>query len=148
MAESSCIATSTSNSDTMLPDPLGLLSKTVPSTAITSANVEIWHTIEAQQATLPTKRGVYARFISEEKAEVGKRAALRAEHGMVETILGLHVYILPKSGLGTSGLGSTYEWAWLIGSIREIYFCKMLVEGQSAKYLRLKNIALYGSTYM
>ena len=39
-----------------------------------------------------------------------------------------------------------YEWAWLIGSIRENYFHEMLVavEGQSAKYLRLENIALYG----
>ena len=44
---------------------------------------------EAQQATLPSKRGVYARFIPEEKAEVGKRAALPAEHGVVETVLGL-----------------------------------------------------------
>ena len=33
-----------------------------------------------------------ARFIPEEKAEVGKRAALPAEHGVVETVLGLHVY--------------------------------------------------------
>ena len=39
-----------------------------------------------------------------------------------------------------------YEWAWLIGSIRKNYFREMLVEGQSAKYLRLKNIALNGST--
>ena len=57
------------------------------------------------------ERGVYARFIPEEKAEVGKRAALPAEHGMVETVLGLHA-VLPKSGLGTSCLGSTstYEF--------------------------------------
>ena len=39
---------------------------------------------EAQQAMLPTKRGVYARFIPEEKVEVGKRAALAAEHGIAE----------------------------------------------------------------
>ena len=37
-----------------------------------------------------------------------------------------------------------YKWAWLIGSIRDNYFREMLVEGQSAKYLRLENIALYG----
>ena len=47
---------------------------------------------EAQQATQPTKRGLYSRFIPEEKAEVGKRAALPAEHGVVGTVLGLHVY--------------------------------------------------------
>ena len=47
---------------------------------------------EVQQATLPMKRGIYARFIPEEKAEVGKRATLPAEHGVVETVLGLHVY--------------------------------------------------------
>ena len=47
---------------------------------------------EAQQTTQPTKRGLYARFIPEEKAEVGKRAALPAQYGMVETVLGLHVY--------------------------------------------------------
>ena len=57
---------------------------------------------EAQQATLPMKRGLYARFMPEEKAEVGERAALPAEHGVVATLLGLQ-----KSGLGTSGLGST-----------------------------------------
>ena len=80
LGSSSCIATSKSNSDTMLPDPLGLLLKTVPafedSTVIShSATVEVWHMFEAQEATLPTKRGVYARFIPEEKAEVGKRTA-------------------------------------------------------------------------
>ena len=43
---------------------------------------------EDQQATQPTKRDLYSRFIPEEKAEVGKRAALPAEH---ETVLGLHI---------------------------------------------------------
>ena len=73
---------------------------------------------EAQQTTQPTKRGLYSRFIPEEKAEVGKRAALPTEHGVVETVLGRSARVLQKSGLGTSGLGSTYEWAWQIGSIR------------------------------
>ena len=36
------------------------------------------------------KRRLYVRFIPEEKVEVGKRAALPAEHGVVETVLGLH----------------------------------------------------------
>ena len=57
-----------------------------------SANGEVWHVFEAQQATQPTKRGQYAWFIPEEKAEVGKRAALPEEHGVVATVLGLHVY--------------------------------------------------------
>ena len=100
---------------------------------------------EAQQAMQTTKRGLYSRFIPEEKAEVGKRAALPAEHGVVETVLGLLVYCR-NLVWGTSGLGSTYEWTWQIGSIPENYFCEKLVEGQSAKYLRLENIALYGST--
>ena len=47
---------------------------------------------EAQQATQPTNRSLYSMFIPEEKAEVGKRAALPAEHGVVEIVLGLHVY--------------------------------------------------------
>ena len=47
---------------------------------------------EAQQATLPTERGVYTRFIPEENAEVGKRATLPTEHAVVETVLGLHMY--------------------------------------------------------
>ena len=89
----------------MLPDPLGLLSKTVPSTAIASANVEVWHMFEAQQATLPTKRGVYARFIPEEKAEVGKRAALPTRAWRGRDCPG-SARVLPKSGLGTSGQGS------------------------------------------
>ena len=72
-----------SNADTMLPDPLDLLLKTVPSTAITSANRVVRHMYEAQQATQPTKRGLYARFTPEQKAEVGKQAV---EHGMVATV--------------------------------------------------------------
>ena len=47
----------------------------------------------------PMKRGLYARgggggggVLPEEKAEVGKQAALPAEHGVVATVLGLHVY--------------------------------------------------------
>ena len=123
-----------SKADTMLPDPLGLLSKTVPSTAIASANVEVWHMFEAQLATQPS---LYAKFIPEEKAKVGKRAALPAEYGVVETVLGLNVYC--------RNLESTYKWAWLIGSIREKYFREMLVEGQTAKYLLLENRALYGT---
>ena len=100
---------------------------------------------EAKQATLPTKRGVYARFIPEEKVEVGKRAALAAEHSVVETVL----RVLPKSGLGTSGLGNTsvYERAWLIGSFRENCFHQMLVEGQSTKYLRFENIVLCATLF-
>ena len=100
-----------SNADTMLPDPLGLLSKTVPSTAIASANVEVWHMFEAQQATLSTKRGLYARFIPEEKAKVGKRAALPTEYGVVETVLGLNMYCrnlvweLAVWGVRTNGRG-------------------------------------------
>ena len=49
--------------------------------AIASANVEVWHMFEAQQATLPTKRGVYARFIPEEKAEVGSQVTSRSISG-------------------------------------------------------------------
>ena len=68
---------------------------------------------EAQLATQPS---LYARFIPEEKAKVGKRAALPAEYGVAGS-----ERVLPKSGLGSSGMGSTYEWVWLIGSIRENY---------------------------
>ena len=62
---------------------------------------------EAQQATLPTKRGVYARFIPEEKAEVGKRACSTASRAWRGRDCPGSAYVLPKSGLGTSGLGST-----------------------------------------
>ena len=57
------------------------------------ANGEARHAFEAQQAMLPTKRGLYARFMPEEKAEVGKRAVLPVEHGVVATLLGLHVHM-------------------------------------------------------
>ena len=54
--------------------------------------------------------------------------------------------VLQKSGLGTSGLGSTYEWAWIIGSIRENHFHERFLEGQSAKYLHLDNSTIRYST--
>ena len=90
----------------MLPDPLGLLSKTVPSTAIASANVEVLYMFEAEQATLHMKEA-YAQGSSLRKNR-GKEAsstASRAWRG--QDCPG----VLPKSGLGTSGLGSTCEWA-------------------------------------
>ena len=63
---------------------------------------------------------------------------------MVETVLVYCrnlVWELAVWGVRTNG-----REKGLIGSIRENYFREMLVEGQSAKYLRLENIALYGIT--
>lgn len=76
-----------SSADTVLPDPLGPLSKTVPSTAIVSANEEVRQVLNAQQATQPgtTKviRGHYSKFTAKQKAKIGKRAA---EHGVAATV--------------------------------------------------------------
>ena len=101
---------------------------------------------EAQRATLPRKEA-YTQGSSLRKTRRYREASNTTNRACRGRDCPGFARVLPKSGLGTSGVGnrSTYEWAWLIGAIRENYFREMLVEGQSAKYLRLENIALYGS---
>ena len=80
------------HSDDKLPDPRGLLSIKIPSTSITSANVEVRHVVNQE----PASRGPYAKFtaepqivsftilsLAEQRAVIGKRAA---EHGVAATI--------------------------------------------------------------
>ena len=59
----------------------GPFAKQAPSTSIMSANEEVKDLLA--QGTEPTKRGVYAKFTSALKAEIGKRAA---EHDMAATV--------------------------------------------------------------
>ena len=66
--------------DTKLPDPQGPLLKEVPSTAIAAANNEVKHVVELQRGKM---RGTYTKFTTEQKAEIGKRAA---EHGVAATV--------------------------------------------------------------
>ena len=67
------------NDDRKLPDPRGPLSKTIPSSAIASANSEI----KALTQSEDRKRGQYAKLTPELRFEVGKRAT---EHGVAATI--------------------------------------------------------------
>ena len=76
---------------------------------------------------------VYARFIPEEKAEVWKRAALPAEHGVVATVLGLHMYC-------RNLVWELVVWGVRMGVAnridpRKLNFCEIFVEDQSVKYL-------------
>lgn len=60
-----------------LPDPQCPLSIEVPSTSIVSANEEVRRVVSKE----PAKKGPYAKFTAEQKAEIGKRAA---EYGIVQ----------------------------------------------------------------
>ena len=61
-----------------LPDPHDPLSKEIPSTTITSVNEDRRHTVQQ-----PVKRGSYAKFISEQKTAILKRAT---EHWIAATV--------------------------------------------------------------
>ena len=63
-----------------LPDPSGPLTKSVPSTSIAAANLNVRSIIESQNRQ---KRGNYGKFTPEQKAMIGKRAA---EHGVVAAV--------------------------------------------------------------
>ena len=63
-----------------LPDPSGPLTKSVPSTSIAAANLNVRSIIESQNKQ---KRGNYGKFTPEQKAMIGKRAA---EHGVVAAV--------------------------------------------------------------
>ena len=67
------------HSNDELPDPQGPLSIEVPSTSIVSANEEVRRVVSKE----PAKRGPYAKFTAEQRAEIGKRAA---EYGIVAAI--------------------------------------------------------------
>ena len=64
-----------------LPNPRGPLSKRVPSKSIVSANEAVRRVIEDADSPKPP-RGPYVKFLPEQKAEIGKRAA---EHGVAAT---------------------------------------------------------------
>ena len=66
-----------------LPDPRGPLSRQVPSSAISAANSKVTAVLQQPPTTRQPKRGSYAKFTPEQKADVGKRAA---EHGIASTV--------------------------------------------------------------
>ena len=51
-----------SSDTTMLPDPRGRLSTTVPSSSIESANAEVNQVIETEESSDQRKRGHYEKF--------------------------------------------------------------------------------------
>ena len=73
-----------------LPDPRGPLSRVVPSSSITSANLKVKAVMEEMKSS-PTRddsshstsRGPYAKYTLEQKAQIGKRAA---EEGVASTV--------------------------------------------------------------
>jgi hypothetical protein len=65
-----------------LPDPNGPPSLSVPSSSISAANSKVGPLLD-EPATASKKRGHYAKFTSEEKAMIGKRAA---ELGVVAAV--------------------------------------------------------------
>ena len=66
-----------------LPDPRGPLSRQVPSSAISAANSKVTAVLQQPPMTWRPKRGIYAKFTPEQKADIGKRAA---EHGIESTV--------------------------------------------------------------
>lgn len=61
------------------PDPNGSLSKKIPSSAITSANVEVKKVVDSKNCG----RGPYTKLSANVKAELGKHAA---ENGVAATL--------------------------------------------------------------
>ncbi len=110
----------TTNADTMLPDPRGPL-----------ATVDVNHVCKRRgeaAASGPASRGTdNKRLVHKvQKAEIGKRAA---EHGVAATVYATYA--------------SSGQWAWptAIRDPRKL-FPRNCVQAQSAKILRLENIAL------
>ena len=66
-----------------LPDPDGPLAKSVPSTAIAAANSEVSAVMHTTSSHNCKKRGHYEKYMPEQKAMIGKRAA---EHGVAATV--------------------------------------------------------------
>ena len=64
-----------------LPEENGLLSRSVPASAIAAANLSVSKCLE--QASQPAKRGKYQRYSDTERAAIGRRAA---EIGITATI--------------------------------------------------------------
>ena len=68
-----------------LPEPRGTLSRIIPSSSIASANMKVRATM-AELKSSPSssqRRGTYTKYTTEQKAQIGKRAA---EEGVVSTI--------------------------------------------------------------
>jgi len=84
-----------------LPEENGLLSRSVPASAIAAANLSVSKCLE--QASQPAKRGKYQRYSDTERAEIGRRAA---EIGITATIK-YYEDLNPKRSLP---LSSVYTW--------------------------------------
>jgi len=69
-------------SQILLPDPTGLLSDKVDSTAIEEANAEVTSVL-ASASALGSKRMPYLKLTPEQKAIIGQYAA---EHGIVSAL--------------------------------------------------------------
>ena len=68
---------------TNLPDPQGALSKEVPSSSISAANMEIAAVLQPSAAGTKGVRGTYLKISPEKKAEIGQCGA---EHGVLATV--------------------------------------------------------------
>ena len=68
-----------------LPDPQGALAKDIPLSTISSANTEVQCVLQGkeQQPAQKLRRESYAKFPSEQKAEIVKRAA---ENGIASIV--------------------------------------------------------------
>ena len=68
-----------------LPDPQGALAKDIPSSTISSANTEVQRVLQGkkQQPAQKSRKESYAKFMTEQKAEIAKQAA---ENGIAATI--------------------------------------------------------------
>ncbi len=93
-----------------LPDPRGPLSKIIPSSSISAANSEVEKCGETADCK---KRSHYTKFTSEQRAEIGRRAA---EHGVASTI---------RYYTGQFSLKESTIRGWRDGYLREMKTRKM-----------------------
>ena len=68
---------------TKLPDPQGVHSKQVPSSSISTANMEIAAVLQLSADGTKAIRGTYLKISAEKKVKIGQRAA---EHGVLAMI--------------------------------------------------------------
>ena len=67
-----------------LPDPSGILSKSIPSSTIKVANIAVWDvSIDSQNEAPDAKWGRYQHYSDKERAEIVKRAI---DFGITATI--------------------------------------------------------------
>ncbi len=110
--------------DMLLPDPRDPLVKQVPATTIMSRGPSCMEAPDQQAGRSAIKRGWYTNCTPQQKAEIGKQAS---EHGVAAPTRLLLVIVIT--------LGAVCTEIESGNSVKII----------SATFLRLKNMALYGS---